>query len=355
MIGRLDRLASLFEAKLQAEAQSPKKRLKDPTDKAEVLKRVATAIKDIYQGRIAPPKNNILRFLASLGERVSKHLIEDMADLAAEVDQLIQQPSQDQLLLQMANIRHDIAESKQSVRQAIHNSVDPTLPFAQREKERKHLKSKFEDVCFRLERMLIAQSDMVKQYVSPEAIQQVGNILSGKVSPKRKALPDKVFTDFALTSEAKKYGVDDLEVLAKIKDDPELKELLTTVINAIHRKQTPKDGNKLLQVATQIAANLPRQPTPVFEMPEEQAQQALQIKMDPGEQWSDEMLKRKQELAQEREEQPMEEPEKLEQQIQERDRLHQERQKQAWEEKLLSKYNNETSLYRLLRRNGISQ
>jgi hypothetical protein len=353
-IGRLNRLASFFEARLQATAIHSSQLTKEA-----LLRDVAKKIKDIYTSRIATTKDNILQFLVNADDLFSKHLIEDMTSLASNVDRLIQEPTQDNLLLEMANVRRDILDNKQGVREALHNSVK-----IRRESDknyREQLKSKFEQTLWRIEQTLIEQGNIVKEFCTPEVVELTKNILSGKVEPRRKELSKQQLLTFSLTHPAKKYEVDSLEILEQLLKLPAIKGKLTTVINAINRGHNPKDGVAVLEEARRIAHKIRMsKPTSVHEMPEDEAQEAFRAKLDPGEHWSDEMTKKKKELAEEPEEFPGMEPEKLEQEITNRDFLHQqseqlrkrqqeEQQKKEWEEKMISKYNS-ASLYEFLRK-----
>lgn len=337
MTGRLDRLASLFEMKLQALAIHPSQMTKEA-----VLKDVAEKIKDIYRSRIIVSKDNILQFLANAGSLFAKNLINDMTYLAADVHKLIQQPFQDQLLLEMANCRRDILDNKEEMRQAVHHAVK-----VNRESDRNYreqLKSKLEQTLWRIERMLIEQGDIVKDFCTPEAAQLASDILSGQVSPKRRELNKEKLLMFSRTPMAAKYGFDHLDILQKLLEDPEMKIKLTTLINAVDRGHFPKDGEAILQEAQQIARQMPPEVSPIHEMPEDEAQRIFRAKLDPSEHWSEEMHQRKKELAEENANEPIDDPEKLEQQIQERD--------QSWEEKMMSKYNNLALIYKSLRREG---
>lgn len=338
MIGRLDRLASLFELKYDLMAEAI-----EPSGKEKILNNVATKIKDIYHSRVITKKDNILQFLANVGDRFSQHLIEDMTYLATDIDHLIKQPNQDQLLLEIANLRRDIADNKEPIRQALHNAVK--INKESDKNYREHLKSKFEQTLWRIEQMLMEQGKVVMDFCSPEAVQLTQEIISGKTTPQRKELSKDKLLSFSRTPIAEKYGFDNLEILQKLLEDPEMKNKLTTVINSVNRGHIPRDGEAVLAEAKYISQQMQnKMPSPINELSEEEAQQAFKSKMDPAEHWSEEMNQRKKELKEEDADKPIDDPEKLEQQVKERDK--------TWEEKMLSKYNNLALIYKSLRREG---
>ncbi len=367
-IGRLDRLASLFEVKLQAIAIHSSQLTKEA-----LLRDAAQKIKDVYHSYLIsrdesiklrlPSKkfDSIFVWLAEQGDLFSKHLIEDMRYLVSRIDALITEPDQDDLLLLLATIRKDISDNRDPVRSALHDAFPVGML-----RQRKEKLTQFENVIARVERAIVEVSDVVKEFCTPETLLLTEDVLSGKARPPKigDTLPREL-EDFLKTPDADKYGIKNKDILAKMLTMPGIRAKITGLINAIKRGHVPRNGPAVLKASTEAVKQLAEEarlkgPSPIHDMSEEQAQRAYNFKADPGEQWSEEMNRSKKEKGQEEEEFPGMEPEKLEQEITNRDFLHQqsellrkrqqeEQQKKEWEEKMISKYNS-ASLYEFLRK-----
>ena len=74
----------------------------------------------------------------------------------------------------------------------------------------------------------------------------------GAVSQVRKPLSKEKLRMFMLTPAAQAYGLDNLDVMTGVLEDPELREMLTTVINAVDRGHVPKDGSDIALIAKDI-------------------------------------------------------------------------------------------------------
>jgi hypothetical protein len=79
------------------------------------------------------------------------------------------------------------------------------------------------------------------------------SILGGAVDPKRKELSRQTLWFFIHGNYAAiKYGLDDEYVFNKLYDDLEVREKLTTLINAVSRGKIPKDGPEVMAAAKEI-------------------------------------------------------------------------------------------------------
>jgi len=337
-IGRLDRLASLFEAKLQSLAVHPSFLTKESQ-----LKDAAKKIEDCYKARVISKKYNTLRILEGFGDLFSKSLIEDMGSLVSSLDKLVKGTDKDRdlFLLEMANIKSDIINNRDRVKQEIMDSWE-----INRESDRNRLKQMvytFLEALAYIERIFKEVTEIIEKYCSPAFVELTHKILSGKIEPVRKALNKDQILTFSRTFYAKKYGIDSLDILERLLRSPAIREKLTTVINAVNRGKIPKDGPAILEEAQKIAEQIGKEtPNIVHEIPEEDAQEAFKAKLDPAEQWSHEMNEQKKYKAKENaEEFPGLNPEVLDKNVEKRDK--------EWEERMMSKYNS-ASLYKFLRK-----
>lgn len=342
---RLFRLADLMDHKyhFRSEAQ----------DRARILSDVASKVKDVYKNKIARTADEDLQALAKLGDPFGTHLLEDMTWLVQNVDGLIQEPDQDKLLLEFANIRKDIADNKQAARSLLHDSIQIRRRPAD-ENRRSHRVRKLEGTLVAIENMAVEAGKMVMPFCSPEVVQLTQQILSGTVEPKRRPLTPQNLIDFLRKPIADQYGITSEDVLRKLLERPDLREKLTTVINAINRGHVPKDGPAVLAEAQRAARQLVLenpQPSAIHEMPEEMAQKEMKSDiLDPAQQWSRTMQEMKKDRGQERlqEEESELSKQRLAPAVEKRDLEHEQRllQKKLQEEAELNKYNS--SLLRLM-------
>lgn len=183
---------------------------------------------------------------------------------------------------------------------------------------------------------------------------------------KRRNLSRREITNFIQRNPmAYQYGLTEDVLSHLIQSDglmyfPEEREKLITFINAVNSGKNPAGGPELFAKIKQITENMAHQSVtnqPYLEMPEEEFEATKQVYTDPAEQKSREMLRRKEEVGQERQEEAESEEalQRLAPQIQQRDVEYQQRmmdleqQKQEEEERkkqeeedLASKYSSLT-------------
>jgi hypothetical protein len=153
-------------------------------------------------------------------------------------------------------------------RSSIHDSVK-----IRRESDknyREQLKSGFEtnlkNISFGLEKA----AKVLKAFV-PEQ-----ELAGGAVEPIRKALSKEKLLMFMKTPVAQSYGLDDMDVMTRLLQYPELREKITTLINSIDRGHLPLDGSEVAAEAAEIKRLFDQKATtnlPFFEAGEDKAKQ----------------------------------------------------------------------------------
>jgi hypothetical protein len=186
------------------------------------------------------------------------------------------------LLLIFADIVNEIIENKDrvvnSVKHAFKLNTEADRSYANM------LAHKFDDRVTRIAEGLKRRIPTIKRYCSPEFIEITKDVLSEGVHAHRMNLSKMKLFIFSKSAMAEKYGITSLDVLQKLLDYPPMREKLTTVINAIDRGHTPKDGPAVLEEAREIAMRIGiMQPNATLEMPEHDFRDAINILTDPGE------------------------------------------------------------------------
>lgn len=223
------RLGQLFEKKygIVAEAASNQ----------QVLDQVRKDLLLTYNLYVNPAtaKEPVLQMLANAGEPFSKTFI----SIFKEIIESLNQNSNTQLYTRLNNLMgmvHD-AKQKEGVRKYIHDSIRATKESERNYRER--LKSKFEMILHRVTSLLDKQLKALKQ-VLPRGleVEQEG----GRLEPQRAELSKEKLLMFMRTPAAQQYRLDDMDVMYQILSDPEMKNKLTTLVNAISRGHVPVDG-----------------------------------------------------------------------------------------------------------------
>lgn len=232
----IKRLGKIFELKygFVAEAAS-NDQIRKQVDKDVVL------TYNLYVNS-ATTKEPVLQMLANAGEPFSKGVIDILSSIAKDIGQ----NSNTQLYTRLNNLMgmiHD-AKQKEGVRKFIHDSVRATKESERNYRE--HLKSKFEMVIHRVTSLLDKQLKLL-QTILPKGleVEQEG----GRLEPQRKELSKEKLLIFMKTPGAQQYRLDDMDVMYQILSDPEMKQRLTTLVNAIARGHIPADGPAVSQEA----------------------------------------------------------------------------------------------------------
>ena len=230
---RLFRLSQLFAHKYQIKlAQSPK----------DVIGGVKRDILTNYSNWVMG-KYRALKILAEANEPYARHLYTLYNKLVTNIDEL----SPLQIFNRVNGILKVIAQMKAEplkYRQSIHDLVE-----IRRESDknyREQLKSGFEtnlkNISFGLEKA--AKTLRIFAHNKPLA--------GGAVEPQRKDLSKDKLLMFMRSPAAQQYGLDNMEVMTQLLSVPEIKNKLTTLINAVDRGHLPIDGPELMEQASEL-------------------------------------------------------------------------------------------------------
>lgn len=233
------RLAEIIKNKysLHAEAAS----LKEIVDGAK--KEIILAYKHHVSEAAKEP---VLQLVATqLHEPWTKKFVKSITDLVATIDDL--PPAEiftktNELLGMISEYKKD-PENK--VRNHIHDSI--RINRESDRKYREHVKSKFETSIKGLSGLLEKAALKLKAFV-PES-----TLSGGAVDPKRKELSRDQINMFMYTPVAAAYGLNNMEMMTKILEDHELRQKLTTIINAIDRGHRPIDGPEMRESVSELA------------------------------------------------------------------------------------------------------
>ncbi len=292
-------------------------------------------------------KWNIIALLAQADEKNSKQIISLMKDVVndlkktngdAIVDKLDNKPAY-LLLTQVNSVLAVIDELQQDnskkIRTIIHDSF--VIKKESDKNRREMAKSKWEQVVnHKLSNVLNTQATILKTLVG-----STEEIMGGSVEPQRRELSKDKLLMFMHTPAAQQYGFDSLDVLQKLLDYNETRQLLTTLINAIDRGHIPADGPTINAETKKIHEIFNQRKTNenYFETDEDTAELLNTEILDPQESWVEKMKKSKEEKALERKEQLLadEEEERMKPLIEQRDKEHSEREIQKDRERHVRK------------------
>ena len=245
---KLERLARVFEVKygLISEAASP----------GEVLARVKSDIVNNYRQWV-DGKYRALKILAEAGEPYAKKLFDAYVDLIQGIDaytpvQLFNR------LNKVLGLIHTMKLNPKEYRSSIHDSVGISRTVDQNYREQ--LKSGFEtnlkNISYGLEKL----AKTLRVLIDKET-----PLAGGAVEPQRKELSKDKILMFMRTPAAQTYGLDNIDVMTNLLQYPQLRDKITTLINAIDRGHAPADGPEVMSETRAIkkwlddqqATNLP--------------------------------------------------------------------------------------------------
>lgn len=270
----------------------------------------------------------ILQMLADSGEPVSKNILSKMNSVVANLDH----PNHEKILGLIKDVVDTITpDAKKEVRNFIHTHTKGTTEAQRNHRER--LKSKFDTVTVPLVSVL-------SKIVGRERVLPI----------RRMELSKEKLLMFSRSAAAQKYGFDNLEVLTRLLSYPDLRDRLTTLINAVDRGHIPADGPEIMKETGEIKALLAQKAAtnePFLEAGEDEAQEALQ-QQAPETIVSKQMLSRKEEIKQEREEEEIAQHRDAENA--EREKAFQQEQIEKDRERHIGHNTSSLSLERLLRK-----
>jgi len=238
---RIVRLANFLELKYDLKSEGA-----SLPEIMEEIKRNLILSYNLYVNS-ATAKDPVLQMIADLGEPFSKSLINNMEKTIANIDKLAGSPA---LLFKMVNgmlgaIQEIKDDPERRVRNFIHDSIRVTKESERNYRER--VKSKFETILYRLSSILEKQAKILQVFLPKDK-----PLAGGMITPERKQLSKDKLLFFSRTPAAKFYGLDSLEVLERVIFYDDLREKLTTLINAIDRGHIPIDGYEIKSATREI-------------------------------------------------------------------------------------------------------
>lgn len=213
---------------------------------AQIVAQVKKDIVDAYDLYVnSKIKDPVLQMLSDAGEEFSKKLVKNFETLVSNIKR--NAGTIEQLYNSIKEIRDDVkaAKGNKALREIIHNSVKAT-----RESERnyrEHVKSKFETALVRIHSILEKQAQRLSKFIPDEPSQP-----SELLYPQRKELSKEKLSIFMKSPAAQAYGLDNINVMQKILFFSDLRQRVTTLINAIDRGHLPADGTEVAKETAEI-------------------------------------------------------------------------------------------------------
>jgi hypothetical protein len=227
---RLVRLGEILALKYKAAA-----------DLNEIFRKAKRDILTNYHNWVMARKYHALQTLAEIGEPYAQKLYGDYNDLVRNIDTFTPQQVFNRLNKILAFIKEMKNDPKKQYRHSIHDAV-----IIERETDRNFreaLKGGFETNLLRISFGLEKVAKMLRPFFPGEEIE------GGVVEPQRKELSKEKLLMFMRTPGAQKYGLDSMDVLGIALSDPEMRDKITTLINAIDRGHVPADGHTVMTEA----------------------------------------------------------------------------------------------------------
>jgi hypothetical protein len=229
---RIDRLAELLGLKyhLKSEGTTPK----------EVLDDAKNEITLAYKHHFADgAKEPVLQLVAyQYDEPWTKDLVESMQDLVGNLDSYSNVQLFNRVNKILAAIKEYETDPLKKVRNHIHDSVK--ISRQSDKNYRELVKSKFETALKRTSGLLEKAAKKLKAFL-PTDVPLAGGVLDQQ----RKELSKEQLRRFMVTPMAAAYGLNNLDMMAKILQDENLRQRLTTIINAMSRGHTPVGSPEL--------------------------------------------------------------------------------------------------------------
>ena len=282
----------------------------------EVVRGVKNDLLVVYKNYIsaktAVANYSAIPFFAQQGEQHCVQIVEDMEDIVAKLDKLATNPAK--LFKAINNVLGTIKELDAVIKEGTQSPE--RLDRQSQLNQYRHQVKKLEESLKRVSNMLFQKAKILQKFVP-------GQELAGEPTiPRRKPLSKGKLYAFMKSSVAIKFGLDNIDVMTRLLDDPELREMLTTVINAIDRGHAPADGPQIYGEVSKIISRMEQKQTndPYFEAGEDEAHEMGRPKFvmpDKGKQ------KAQEQEAEEQARREQEDEARLQLLRQQRDQLHQ--------------------------------
>lgn len=196
-------------------------------------------------------KEPVLQMVADLGEPFSKRLIKSMEELIANIDKLSIQA----VFRRVNGILSSISAVKNDPEKQVRNFIHDAIRVGKQSEKnyREHVKSKFEVALSRLSSILEKQGKSLQSLIRLEKPEdEVPALEGGTVEPQRKELSKDKLLTFMRSPAAQNYGLGSLDVMTRILTYPDLKDKITTIINAVDRGHSPLDGPDVKMAVAEI-------------------------------------------------------------------------------------------------------
>lgn len=251
---------------------------------ATVMAGVRADLKNAYHTYVNSKNPKVEPVLQMLADNKEKFAV-DLVNMMKKLDALADKAEPVVLFQHINKILEYVVKEKAEARKRIHDSIKVTK---QSEKNyRQHVLSKLEMVVSNITSILTKKARVLQAFMPKDALLQ-----GGPTEPVRKELSQEKLLMFMRTLAAQKYGLDNMDVMGRLLQYPELRSKITTLINAIDRGHMPRDGAEIMEEAADIKKMFDLKAAtnePFFEAEEDEAQQATRQLADPAEQWSQQM------------------------------------------------------------------
>jgi len=264
---------------------------------ATVMAGVRADSRNAYHTYVNSKNPKVEPVLQMLADNKEKFAV-DVVNMMKKLDDSAEKATPAVLFQQINKILEYVAKEKTEARKRIHDSIKVTK---QSEKNyRQHVLSKLEMVISNITSILTKKARVLQAFLPKDAL-----LKGGPTEPVRKELSQEKLLMFMRTEAAQQYGLDNMDVIGRLLQYPELRDKITTLINAIDRGHMPRDGAEIMAEAAEIKRMFDLKAATnesFFEAGEDEAQQATQQLADPAEQWSQQMQQSKEQKNIERQE-----------------------------------------------------
>lgn len=241
---KIVRLARLLKLKygLESEAAVDEARIIENA-KRDVIDAFHHHFSDAAQGAISrSPKGSIFRLMGDAGDPLCERLVYRMDQLVSELGEIT--PSK--MLGTINDILTQLEFMKSDEEQSVRNNI--------RKAFRGHSDAAVKSQLARYEDSLKRSHSLLKKAASKlQILRPQTEVTTETITTQPGELTLAEMTAFVLRTPAfKSYGLDSLEIIAVMNDDPALKRVMTKLVNAVNRGQIPVDGPQVKEAARQI-------------------------------------------------------------------------------------------------------